>query len=84
MLPVDNGGYRSHCPFCLYSKHVDIEPGDRLNQCLGLMKPAGLRYKPGKGYQVVHRCLVCGRKSVNRIAERTVQPDVFDLIVKLS
>lgn len=21
---------RDHCPYCLYSKHVDINPGDRL------------------------------------------------------
>ena len=25
---------RDHCPYCLYSKHVDINPGDRLNKCL--------------------------------------------------
>ena len=30
---------RDHCPFCLYSKHVDINPGDRLNKCRGLLKP---------------------------------------------
>ena len=28
---VQKLGYtaRDHCPFCLYSKHVDINPGDR-------------------------------------------------------
>ena len=30
---------RDHCPFCLYSKHVDINPGDRANECKGLLKP---------------------------------------------
>ena len=30
---------RDHCPYCLYSKHVDINPGDRQNTCLGLLKP---------------------------------------------
>ena len=29
---------RNHCPNCLYSKHLDINPGDRLNTCHGLMK----------------------------------------------
>ena len=29
---------RDHCPYCLYSKHVDINPGDRLNPCKGLLK----------------------------------------------
>ena len=28
---VEPLGYscRNHCPYCLYSKHVDINPGDR-------------------------------------------------------
>lgn len=34
------GSARNHCPYCLYSKHVDEEkPGDRLATCHGLMKP---------------------------------------------
>ena len=33
---------RDHCPHCLYSKHVDINPGDRLNTCKGLLKPIGI------------------------------------------
>ena len=38
---VNKLGYtsRDHCPHCLYSKHVDINPGDRLNECKGLLKP---------------------------------------------
>ena len=26
---------RDHCPYCLYSKHVDINPGDRKESCHG-------------------------------------------------
>ena len=33
---------RDHCPFCLYSKHLDINPGDRENTCKGLMRPIGI------------------------------------------
>ena len=33
---------RDHCPYCLYSKHVDINPGDRMNTCKGLLKPIGI------------------------------------------
>lgn len=30
VLPIQNGSYRNHCPFCLFSLHVDGEvPGDR-------------------------------------------------------
>ena len=31
VLPLSDGSYRNHCPYCLYSKHVDIVLGDRLN-----------------------------------------------------
>ena len=33
---------RDHCPYCLYSKHVDIMPGDRQNPCKGALKPIGI------------------------------------------
>ena len=26
---------RNHCPYCLHSKHVDINPGDRAETCHG-------------------------------------------------
>ncbi|HYC79501.1 MAG TPA: RNHCP domain-containing protein, partial [Candidatus Binatia bacterium] len=38
---VSGNGYTNHCPNCLYSKHVDNNPGDRLNKCHGLMEPIG-------------------------------------------
>ena len=84
VAPVTNGSYRNHCPHCLFSKHVDLIPGDRRNKCGGLMKPVGIQYKSGKGYQVIHRCLRCGENSVNRVAENTVQPDDIDLVAELS
>ncbi len=64
---------RNHCPFCLYSKHVDIKPGDRKETCQGLMQPIGLTFKhEGEGKQgeimLVHKCLVCNKESFNRIA----------------
>ncbi len=46
---VTNGSYRNHCPFCLFSRHVDHNPGDRLNTCHGLMRPIGLVYHPKSG-----------------------------------
>ena len=33
---------RDHCPYCLSSLHVDINPGDRKNECKGLLKPIGV------------------------------------------
>jgi len=73
--PLTNGSYRNHCPFCLYSKHVDEQPGDRRSRCHGLMRPVGLVYKRMKGYQLVHQCLKCGVVKVNKVAVDTVQPD---------
>ena len=31
--------HRNHCPNCLSSLHVDIEPGDRAADCGGIMDP---------------------------------------------
>ena len=31
--------HRNHCPNCLTSLHLDIEPGDRAADCGGLMEP---------------------------------------------
>ena len=30
---------RDHCNYCLHSIHIDITPGDRLNECKGLLVP---------------------------------------------
>lgn len=49
---------RDHCIYCLYSLHVDVNPGDRMNNCMGLLKPQGLRIKNGK-QQIVYRCETC-------------------------
>ena len=39
---------RNHCPFCLWSLHLDEElPGDRKSNCHGLMQPVGLTTKSG-------------------------------------
>lgn len=84
VMPLTNGSYRNHCPFCLYSIHVDRRPGDRASGCGGLMEPAGLVYNSRKGWQLVHRCLKCGAVARNRIAENTVMPDNAEALAKLA
>jgi hypothetical protein len=49
---------RDHCNFCLYGQHVDNEPGDRANDCKGILEPIGMRKKQGKE-QIVYRCQKC-------------------------
>ena len=60
-------GYTNHCSVCLYSKHVDIEPGDRLNTCRALMKPIAVVYENNDKY-IRHRCIACGFEKNNKIS----------------
>ena len=70
---------RDHCPKCLYSKHVDIMPGDRMNPCQGLMKPIGIeKYK--NTYKIIYKCSKCQQIHKNIMAN----DDDYDLIIKLS
>ena len=39
---------RNHCNKCLYSKHVDINPGDRKEECHGLLEPISMKLAPKK------------------------------------
>lgn len=57
---VIGNGFTNHCPRCLFSKHVDITPGDRSEECGGLMEPIGLELEKGK-YVITQKCLKCGR-----------------------
>ncbi|MDD2566284.1 MAG: RNHCP domain-containing protein [Candidatus Gracilibacteria bacterium] len=60
---------RNHCPFCLFSKHLDDKfPGDRASDCLGLMEPFDLDFKKNKGYMIKHKCLKCGKEILNKVA----------------
>lgn len=80
---LTNGSFRNHCPFCLFSKHLDNKPGDRENICGGLMQPVGIRLSSKKGQQILHKCLRCGIEKLNKIALSTEQEDNMDLIIKL-
>jgi hypothetical protein len=76
---VEGNGFTNHCPNCLWSKHVDVNPGDRKARCRGLMEPIEIQIKSER-CTILHRCVKCGferrqRSSVN---------DSFDAIVRLS
>lgn len=61
-------GHRNHCPNCLHSVHLDVEPGDRDADCGGIMEPISVWVRKGGEWAVVHRCRDCGSLSSNRIA----------------
>ena len=82
--PLTRGGFRSHCPHCLWSRHVDELPGDRAATCNGLMRPIAAESSHGVWY-VVHRCEECGCQRRNRLAlGDPEQPDEWDQVVALS
>ncbi|MBQ3528859.1 MAG: RNHCP domain-containing protein [Clostridia bacterium] len=60
--------HRNHCPYCLSSKHLDIEPGDRASNCGGIMEPVAVWVRKGGEWAIIHRCKICGALSSNRIA----------------
>jgi hypothetical protein len=83
--PTAHDGPRNHCPFCLYSIHVDINPGDRANRCRGLLTPVGVETSGKKGFVIMYRCESCGETTRAKAASKsTVQPDNFEVIVALS
>ena len=75
---VLGNGFTNHCPNCLYSKHVDIDPGDRKEDCGGLMEPIEI-IKNGKEYKIKHRCLKCGFERLNK----TQKEDNFDTLTQI-
>ena len=75
---VKGDGYTNHCPKCLWSQHVDVNPGDRAETCLGLMEPIGFTLKRGN-YVLIHRCTTCGITKKNK----TSKDDNFDTILSL-
>ena len=76
---VRGNGYTNHCPKCLWSKHVDVNPGDRMAKCQGLMEPVGMEVKGGK-YIILHRCTSCGFEKRNKSSE----DDDVNEIIRLS
>jgi DNA-directed RNA polymerase subunit RPC12/RpoP len=89
--PYIGTSHRNHCPYCLWSKHVDDQkPGDRLSDCNGSMKPIGLTFKQegwdkyGKQKQgelmIVHVCTNCKKININRIAGDDKEHTVLALL----
>ncbi|MCL1858118.1 MAG: RNHCP domain-containing protein [Oscillospiraceae bacterium] len=73
---------RNHCPYCLFSLHVDINPGDRDNTCKGKLEPVLTEPSPDikKGYIIIFKCKKCGEKVRNRAAN----DDNTALLIKLT
>ncbi len=76
---VFGNGYTNHCPKCLWSRHVDNNPGDRAADCGGMMKPISAT-PDGKGFVIIHKCEKCG-KTIN---QHSSDNDDMNAIITLS
>ena len=75
-------GHRNHCPYCLSSCHLDIEPGDRAADCGGIMEPIAVWVRKNGEWALIHRCKTCGTLSSNRIAADDNPAKLLSLAVK--
>jgi len=71
---------RNHCPKCLCSLHVDVNPGDRANECRGIMDPVHVDTDAKKGYIISHKCRKCGEIKRNKYAD----DDDISFLIKLT
>ncbi len=77
---VEGNGYTNHCPVCLWSLHVDNNPGDRENTCLGKMKPVEFLFKNGFVDSIIHKCQICGIEKKNKIGEKDSETEILNQI----
>ena len=73
---IQGNGYTNHCAQCLWSKHVDINPGDRASLCGGMMEPISLNSSSDK-FSITHKCVKCGHVKKNI----TSQGDNIDVLI---
>ncbi|MBW7875304.1 MAG: RNHCP domain-containing protein [Candidatus Cloacimonetes bacterium] len=79
VIPHQHGSCRNHCPSCLYSRHLDINPGDRSSDCGGLMPAVKAIIKQMDQVTLIHRCNQCGIEKSNRSAP----DDDFEKILEI-
>lgn len=75
---VVGNGYTNHCPVCLYSKHVDDNPGDRECSCQGIMEPVSVAVQRDE-YVITFKCKKCGVTKKCKSAP----DDNFDTILEI-
>ncbi len=70
---------RDHCPFCLASKHVDINPGDRAESCNGILRPIDIEKTKKDNYKIIYKCDKCHQIKKNIMAK----DDNLDVILQI-
>lgn len=80
---VKGNGYTNHCPECFYSKHVDVNPGDRAANCGGIMKPISYG-KEGREEYLIHQCLKCHTKKKNKLSPGDNYENLVEIVKRLT
>jgi DNA-directed RNA polymerase subunit RPC12/RpoP len=84
-VPPSSSTCRDHCPRCLYSLHVDINPGDRAAQCGAPLVPKAYSQHKKKGFLIHYVCSRCGKEKVNRFLDWDEQEaDGMEALLALS
>lgn len=71
---------RDHCNHCLYSIHVDITPGDRANDCKGILVPINVIETSKKGKVIIYRCSRCKKEIRNVVAKDDNQEAIYKVV----
>tara|TARA_B100000745_G_C20151391_1_gene394764 strand:+ start:2446 stop:2754 length:309 start_codon:yes stop_codon:yes gene_type:complete len=80
---VSGNGYTNHCSHCLWSKHVDVYPGDRAAECGELMKPIEV-LQTGGSYILLHECIRCHYVKKNKLARDDNTEAVIALVQEIA
>lgn len=84
-VPQAQSTCRDHCPKCLFSIHIDNNPGDRASECKGTLKPFAWSMHKKKGYMIHYKCLSCGEEKRNKFLQvDSFIADDFNTLLKLS
>lgn len=83
VVPAGAGSeHRNHCPYCLSSRHLDVEPGDRAADCGGVMEPIAVWVRRNGEWALIHRGKACGTLRSNRVAADDNPIKLLSLAVK--
>lgn len=80
---ITGNGYTNHCHNCFYSKHVDIQPGDRKATCQGIMKPIQVTGSTNN-IVITHKCQICGFTRNNKLQKEDNIDNLTKLIISLN
>lgn len=80
---VTGDGYTNHCTRCFWSRHVDVNPGDRAADCGGMMEPIAVDQRHGE-VVLVHQCKKCGFMRRNRRSAGDDSESLFRLIARIA